>query len=168
MTASLLREIALAGPEHLDAAYVATYDRKAAFDPAADLDALRTRGLSADSTLVDLGAGTGTFTVAAAAVCRRVIAVDVSPAMLEAIRSKAAAAGAANVECVQAGFLSYEHEGTAPDVVYTRHAFHHLPDFWKGVALARVAGVKRTTTVPRPCPLATLRAPTNAVTEAGR
>jgi SAM-dependent methyltransferase len=135
-----LREVALAGPEHLDPGYVAGYDRKAGFDPTDDLEGLRARGLGATSILVDLGAGTGTLAVAAAAVCKRVVAVDVSPAMVDAIRSKAAAAGAANVECVQAGFVSYEHEGDAPDFIYTRHALHHLPDFWKGIALGRMAG----------------------------
>jgi SAM-dependent methyltransferase len=140
MSNDLLREIALAGPEHLDAAYVAAYDQKAGFDPAEDLDALRARGLGANSTLIDFGAGTGTLAVAAARICKRVIAVDVSPAMLDAIRSKAAAVGA-DVECVQAGFLSYEHEGEAPDFIYTRNALHHLPDLWKGVAISRVAAL---------------------------
>jgi SAM-dependent methyltransferase len=140
MSNDLLREIALAGPEHLDAAYVAAYDQKAGFDPAGDLDALQGRGLDANSTLIDFGAGTGTLAVAAARICKRVIAVDVSPAMVDAIRSKAAAAGA-DVECVQAGFLSYEHEGEAPDFIYTRNALHHLPDLWKGVALSRVAAL---------------------------
>lgn len=32
----LLDEVALAGREHLDPAYVATYDRKAAFNPSDD------------------------------------------------------------------------------------------------------------------------------------
>src|SRR5262245_32145565 len=61
--------------------------------------------------------------------------------MLDAIREKDAAAGAAKRECVQAGFLSYQHEGAAPEFVYTRNALHHLPDFWKGVALTRIAGL---------------------------
>jgi SAM-dependent methyltransferase len=139
--ADLPEEIALAGAEHLDVDYVAGYDRKAGFDPADDLEELRKRGLGPESTLVDLGAGTGTFAVAAAAVCERVIAVDVSPAMLEAIRAKAGAHGVANVEPVQAGFLSYEHRGEPADVVYTRNALHHLPDLWKGIALTRIADV---------------------------
>ena len=33
----LLREVELAGPEHLDPGYVAGYDRKADFDPVEDL-----------------------------------------------------------------------------------------------------------------------------------
>ena len=139
----VLDELALAGPEHLDPAYVAGYDRKAAFDPAEDLADLRELGLDGESTLVDLGAGTGTFAVAAAAVCRRVVAVDVSPAMTAAIRGRAARFGLVNVEIVRAGFLGYRHEGGPADVVYTRNALHHLPDFWKAVALERVAAVLR-------------------------
>ncbi|MDQ6604096.1 MAG: methyltransferase domain-containing protein, partial [Chloroflexota bacterium] len=41
------------------------------------------------------------------------------------------------------GFLSYEHEGDAADFVYSRNALHHLPDFWKGLALARIAALLR-------------------------
>ena len=135
----MLSEIALAGPEHLDADYVAGYDRKARFDPTADLEALRARGLGPASTLIDFGAGTGVFALAAAAVCERVVAVDVSPAMVEATERKLAEHAVKNVECVQAGFLSYEHHGALADVVYTRNALHHLPDFWKGIALRRMA-----------------------------
>ena len=39
---------------------------------------------------------------------------------------------------MQAGFLSYDHEGPPADLVYSRYALHHLPDFWKAVALDRV------------------------------
>jgi SAM-dependent methyltransferase len=134
-------ELAHAGPEHLDDAYVQGYDRKAQTDPAEDLTLLRELGLNEESTLVDLGAGTGAFALAAAPLCRRVVAVDVSPAMIDYLRRQAAERGISNVECVQAGFLGYVHEGTAPDVVYTRNALHHLPDFWKAVALARIAGL---------------------------
>jgi SAM-dependent methyltransferase len=136
-------ESALAGPEHLDMAYVRGYDRKAGFDPREDLDLLRDGGLHAESILVDLGAGTGTFAVAAAPFCRRVVAVDVSPAMVAAIREKVAELGLANVEPVQAGFLSYEHTAAPADFLYTRNALHHLPDFWKAIALRRMAGMLR-------------------------
>ena len=137
----LLDELALAGREHLEREYVAAYDRKAQFDPADDLEELRSRGLDAASTLIDFGAGTGTFAFAAGSVCRHVIAVDVSPAMVAAIEAKAAREHVPNVEGLQAGFLSYEHCGPAVDFVYTRNALHHLPDFWKGIALGRIADV---------------------------
>jgi SAM-dependent methyltransferase len=76
-------------------------------------------------------------------MCRRVVAVDVSPAMLRIGRANAAAAGVGNVTFVQAGFLSYRHEGGPADVVYSRHALHQLPDFWKALALTRIAGLLR-------------------------
>ncbi len=44
---------------------------------------------------------------------------------------------------MQAGFLSYEHAGPPVDGVYTRNALHQLPDFWKAIALDRVAGILR-------------------------
>jgi len=139
----LLDEVALAGPEHLDPAHVRGYDRKTAFDPSADVALLRDRGLGAESTLVDIGAGTGTFALAAARVSGSVIAVDVSPAMLATAWAKAEQLGIDNVEYVRAGFLGYRHSGAPVDFVYTRNALHHLPDFWKAIALRRMAELIR-------------------------
>lgn len=61
--------------------------------------------------------------------------------MLETLRAKVCAAGFTNLEVVQAGFLTYEHEGSPADFVYSRYALHQLPDFWKAVALARLRRV---------------------------
>lgn len=138
-----LNELAHAGPEHLDPAFVAGYERKQGTDPSEDLAVLRAHGLDSTSTLVDLGAGTGTLALAAAPHCLRVIAVDVSPAMLGLLRDRAARAGLTNIECIQAGFLSYEHNGPPADLVYTRNALHQLPDFWKAIALDRIARMLR-------------------------
>jgi hypothetical protein len=44
---------------------------------------------------------------------------------------------------VLAGFLSYQHEGAPVDGVYTRNALHQLPDFWKALALERIAEMIR-------------------------
>ena len=99
---------------------------------------LRAYGVGAESAIVDIGAGTGVFAVAAAQIVGRVVAVDVSEAMVDAIRARAAEAGAGNVTAVQAGFLSYRHDGGQVDAVYTRNALHHLPDFWKAVAMSRI------------------------------
>jgi ubiquinone/menaquinone biosynthesis C-methylase UbiE len=139
----LLDELAHAGPEHLDAGYVAGYDRKSGHDPAAELDVLRGLGLDQDATLIDLGAGTGRLALAAAPICRRVIAADVSTAMLDRLRVAADAAGVTNLELVRAGFLSYAHTGEPADFVYSRHALHQIPDVWKAVALTRIAGTLR-------------------------
>ena len=133
MTGRHLDERTHAGPEHLDPEYVGGYDAKTQLDLEAALAPLRRHGLGDDTTLVDLGCGTGLLAAAAAAESRRVVGVDPSPAMLEAARRRSDA-----VEWVEAGFLTYEHEGDAPQLVHSRHALHHLPDFWKGIALARV------------------------------
>jgi SAM-dependent methyltransferase len=136
-------ELAHAGGEHLDPGYAQGYDRKAATDPTEDVTLLRELGLNETSTLVDLGAGTGTFALAAAPFCRRVVAVDVSRAMLDRLRDKAERLGVGNVECERAGFLSYAHGGQPADFAYSRNALHHLPDFWKAIALGRIAGMMK-------------------------
>jgi SAM-dependent methyltransferase len=134
-----LDEGAHAGPEHLDPVYVAGYERKAGYDPAPDVDVLRSHGIGADSVVVDLAAGTGVFARAMAPHCGRVIAVDVSPAMVAMLRTRVAAEGLTNVTVVEGGFLSYDHAGPPPDAVFSRNALHQLPDFWKVVALRRIA-----------------------------
>jgi SAM-dependent methyltransferase len=137
----MIDELAYAGPEHLDADFVAGYDRKQGYpDPTGDLAELHRHGLTGESTVVDLGAGTGRFALAAAREFGRVVAVDISPAMLG---ERAAAAGLSNLEYVPAGFLTYQHGGPPVDGVHTRNALHQLPDFWKAVALDRIAGLLR-------------------------
>jgi FkbM family methyltransferase len=143
-SAWMLDELVHAGPDHLDPAFVAGFDRKQGYpDPAEDLAVLREHGIGRTATLVDLGAGTGQFACAAAAHVGRVVAIDVSPAMLAVLRERAAAAGLQNVECMRAGFLSYEHTGAPADAVFTRNALHQLPDFWKALALERIANLLR-------------------------
>src|SRR6266545_6589813 len=138
-----LDERAHAGDEHLDTGYVDGYDRKSGFDSTDDVNTVRRLGLTASSVVVDMGAGTGAFTVGVAEFCREVIAVDVSPAMIAALRAHVDRAGLGNVSIVEAGFLSYQH-GTEPaDFVYTRNALHHLPDFWKAIALHRIGEMLR-------------------------
>lgn len=134
-------ELAHAGSEHLDPAYVPGYDRKAGADPTEEIVVLRDLGLNETQTVVDLGAGTGTFAMAIAPFCRQVVAVDVSPAMLGLLAEKVKRRGIDNIALVQAGFLSYAHQGEPADVVYSRNALHHLPDFWKVLAIERIAAI---------------------------
>ena len=143
MTSWYPDEQVYAGGEHLDARYVAAYDRKAQFDPTEDIDLLLEAGMDEQSIVVDLGAGTGTFAVAVSRHCREVVAVDVSAAMVEVLRQRVLDNGATNVRIVQAGFLTYRHHGDAADVIFTRNALHQLPDFWKVVALQRMTSVLR-------------------------
>lgn len=140
----MIDELAHAGPEHLDPAFVAGFDNKQGYpDPAEDLAVFVAHGLDQASTLLDLGTGSGQFAIPAARQFGQVIAVDVSPAMLQLLSRRAAEASLRNLRCVKAGFLSYEHTGPPVDGVYSRHALHQLPDFWKALALARIAAVLR-------------------------
>lgn len=135
-------ETAYAGRENLDPQHARRYDAKEDAQAAGEVGALQERGvLGPASEVVDLGAGTGQFALAAAGVCRRVVAVDVSPVMLAPLAEKVEERGLGNVELVSAGFLTYEHAGPPPDLVYSRYALHHLPDFWKAIALSRIAGM---------------------------
>jgi SAM-dependent methyltransferase len=136
-------ELPLAGAEHLDPAYAAGFDRKTGGGAEEEVEVLVEFGLGQDSTLVDLGAGTGTLALLAAAHCRRVVAVEPSDAMLQVLHKRLRAAPNDRLEVVQAGFLTYDHMGLPADVVYSRNALHHLPDFWKTVALGRIRAILR-------------------------
>ena len=137
-------ELAHAGDEHLDAACVADFDARQQTDPTEDVETLVSLGAEGATTVVDLGCGTGTFAMAVAPHVKRVVAVDVSPAMAAYLRHRVAVAGVDNIDVVEAGFMSYQHNGLPADFVYTRNALHQVPDFHKGVALARIARVVRS------------------------
>jgi ubiquinone/menaquinone biosynthesis C-methylase UbiE len=139
----LLDEIATAGRENLDVDHVSRYDAKEDADADSELVLLKKLDLHRQSEVVDIGAGTGQFALAAASACARVVAVDVSPVMLKRLKAKIAESNLSNVEVVQSGFLTYEHRGRPADFVYSRFALHHLPDFWKAVALERVRRIVR-------------------------
>jgi SAM-dependent methyltransferase len=139
-----LDERAYAGREHSDEQHARRYDAKMDAGAPAEIRLLQDTGvLTSHSTVVDIGSGTGQFALAAAAVCARVVAVDVSPLMLARLREKLELSALSNVEVVSAGFLSYEHAGEPADVVYSRFALHHLPDFWQAIALRRTADMLR-------------------------
>lgn len=99
------------------------------------IDAL---GIMNSNFVIDFGAGTGTFALLAAKHCAKVHAVDVSAAMVDCASSRAKQQGISNIEFHVAGFLTYEHKEPPVDCIVTTLAFHHLPDFWKGIALKRM------------------------------
>jgi ubiquinone/menaquinone biosynthesis C-methylase UbiE len=136
-------ELDYAGRENLDAGHVERYDVKEDASAASEVQLLQRLGLTRESVVVEFGAGTGQFTVEVAQACARVIAVDVSPLMLRRLREKVEQRGLDNVELVHAGFLSYGHGGPPVDFVYSRLALHHLPDFWKAMALDRMRRMVR-------------------------
>jgi SAM-dependent methyltransferase len=136
-------ELDYAGRENLDPGHVARYDAKEDASAASEVALLKDLGMTSESVVVELGAGTGQFSIEVAPACAQVIAVDVSPLMLDRLQGKAAALGLGNVEVVEAGFLTYEHAASPADFIYSRFALHHLPDFWKAVALNRLRQMVR-------------------------
>ncbi|PKL57631.1 MAG: class I SAM-dependent methyltransferase [Methanomicrobiales archaeon HGW-Methanomicrobiales-5] len=95
-------------------------------------------GLTNDHVLLEYGTGTGEFAIAVAKHCSKVYAVDISSAMLDFAKQKAQNRGISNIEYCHAEFLTYQHSGEPLDVVVSQLALHHLPDFWKMIALIRI------------------------------
>ncbi len=101
-------------------------------------DTIRIIDLKKQDTLLEIGCGTGEFSIEAAKRCKNVIALDVSKNMLEYAKNKASNKGINNISFVNSGFLSYQHGGEAADLVVSSIALHHLPDFWKIMALKNI------------------------------
>lgn len=129
------------GTDFEDATQVAVYDRNQSSSSfEAEQQLIAKLGITSGDTVVDLGCGTGTFAVEAASIGAQVHAVDVSRAMLKYAQQKAKAAGVLErIQFHHGGFLTYEHDTPPADFIVTKSALHHLPDFWKMVALLRMA-----------------------------
>lgn len=97
--------------------------------------------LQTDQTLLEFGTGTGELALAAAPRCAKVYAVDISSGMLEYSRNKARERGVDNIEFLPGGFLTYDHHNGPVDAIVSQIALHHLPDFWKQIALLRMNGL---------------------------
>lgn len=93
---------------------------------------------SADCVALEIGCGTGEFGVAVAARIKRLNAVDVSAAMLDYARQKAIRSKIGNITWHHAGFLSCTFEKQSFDLIFTQLALHHLPDFWKSIAIGKI------------------------------
>lgn len=127
------------GTDYDSIAEVEAYDRSMSWRDVAGetehiLDVLE---ITPESTILEIGCGTGEFAIRAAARCARVYAADISEPMLEFARHKAESRGVHNVEFLRAGFLTFELDEPM-DAVVSQIALHHLPDYWKAVALVRV------------------------------
>ena len=134
------------GTDYASVERVREYDERMAAmrDVAAESERILNQiGISAGDDLLEIGTGTGALARAAARRCRRVVALDVSPIMLEYAAQRAREEGITTIEFCEAGFLTYEHDGEPFAAVVSQLALHHLPDAWKLIALGRLAGFLR-------------------------
>ena len=95
--------------------------------PADDLLDFILSRTGADQTVVDIGAGTGRWTIPLARAVRRVTAVEPTPAMEQMLRDKVAAAGLLNVDFVSATWE--DADVGVHDVVLGAHSIYMSPDF---------------------------------------
>ncbi len=87
--------------------------------------------------ILEIGTGTGELALDFSAYCRKVVAIDVSPKMIELAQEKAKRQNKSNVQFQNAGFLTYESTENF-DAIITQLSLHHLPDYWKMIALRRI------------------------------
>jgi ubiquinone/menaquinone biosynthesis C-methylase UbiE len=100
-------------------------------------------GLKPAERLLDIGAGTGLLTLAAAARVQAVSALDVSQAMCAHLERKCSALEVENVEVLHGNAVELPLANDAIDVVLSNYCFHHLRDADKLRALAQIRRVLR-------------------------
>jgi ubiquinone/menaquinone biosynthesis C-methylase UbiE len=137
-------EIRQIGTDYENVEEVKSYDERMSKFRNFDEESLRISEqleLNSNHNLIEIGCGTGAFTISAAIICSSVTAVDVSPVMLEYAENKAKASACGNIKFMHGGFLSYEHSGLLFDSAVSQLSLHHLPDFWKMIALKRLSSI---------------------------
>ncbi len=101
--------------------------------------ALRMLGVERGWRIADIGCGNGVLATEAALMGAEVDAIDISPAMLSLAEIYARDRKAA-IRTQSAGLLSFAYKPGSYDLIVSEFTLHHLPDFWKAVALSRIFG----------------------------
>lgn len=99
--------------------------------------ALKMLGLQRGWRIADIGCGNGVLATEAALMGAEVDAIDISPAML-ALAEIYARDRKASVRTQSAGLLSFAYRSESYDLIVSEFTLHHLPDFWKAVAMSRI------------------------------
>ena len=87
--------------------------------------------------VADIGCGNGALACEAALMGAEVDAIDISPAML-ALAEISARDRKVAIRTQSAGLLSFAYQPGSYDLIVSEFTLHHLPDFWKAVALSRI------------------------------
>jgi 2-polyprenyl-3-methyl-5-hydroxy-6-metoxy-1,4-benzoquinol methylase len=99
--------------------------------------ALTMLGVKRGWRIADIGCGNGVLACEAALMGAEVDAIDISPAML-ALTEIYTRDRRAAVRTQPAGLLSFAYAPNSYDLIVSEFTLHHLPDFWKAVALSRI------------------------------
>jgi 2-polyprenyl-3-methyl-5-hydroxy-6-metoxy-1,4-benzoquinol methylase len=99
--------------------------------------ALSMLGVKKGWRIADIGCGNGVLATEAALMGAEVDAIDISPAML-ALAEIYARDRKAAVRTQSAGLLSFAYQPNSYDLIVSEFTLHHLPDFWKAVAMSRI------------------------------
>jgi ubiquinone/menaquinone biosynthesis C-methylase UbiE len=129
------------GTDYSDKEEIHRYDRKMQKirNINDEIQTMRTLiDLRPEDRVLEIGRGTGEFSIELSRHCKQVVALDVSEGMLEFAREKAKLRSRNNIEFIKGGFLTFEPGDEPFDAVVTQLALHHLPDFWKHIALKRI------------------------------
>ena len=109
-------------------------------DDDADLRARATLsmlGVRPGWRIADIGCGNGALACEAALMGAEVDAIDISPAML-ALAEISARDRKVAIRTQSAGLLSFAYQPSSYDLIVSEFTLHHLPDFWKAVAMSRI------------------------------
>jgi 2-polyprenyl-3-methyl-5-hydroxy-6-metoxy-1,4-benzoquinol methylase len=99
--------------------------------------ALNMLGVKKGWRIADIGCGNGVLATEAALMGAEVDAIDISPAML-ALAEIYSRDRRAQVRIQSAGLLSFAYQPNSYDLIVSEFTLHHLPDFWKAVAMSRI------------------------------
>jgi 2-polyprenyl-3-methyl-5-hydroxy-6-metoxy-1,4-benzoquinol methylase len=120
----------------IDSAVASIYQRHGDSDLRAR-SALAMLGVKKGWRVADIGCGNGILACEAALLGAEVDAIDISPAMLALAEIEARDRKVA-IRTQSAGLLSFAYQPESYDLIVSEFTLHHLPDFWKAVALARI------------------------------
>ena len=136
--------------------------------------ALKMLGVQRGWRIADIGCGNGVLATEAALMGAEVDAIDISPAML-ALAEIYARDRKAPVRTQSAGLLSFAYRPNSYDLIVSEFTLHHLPDFWKAVAMSRIyralkpgaTSICATSSTPR-CPTPSSATSSNGPTSISR
>src|ERR1700759_4759043 len=120
----------------LDSAVASIYDNHDDRDARARA-ALTMLGVQPGWRIADIGCGNGVLACEAAELGAEVDAIDISPAMLALAKIQAGDRKVA-LRTQSAGLLSFAYQPDSYDLIVSEFTLHHLPEFWKAVAMSRI------------------------------